>query len=72
MTRRWPACSDTKSRPSGAKAIAVGFVRPFVTGPSVKPGGYVAAAAVDTSSDHRQAVPVTTRHAEDNIIVGPP
>ena len=39
-----PAFSATKTRPSGAKLIAVGSVRPLQTTDSVKPGGAAAAA----------------------------
>src|ERR1051325_2221199 len=42
-TRSLPSCSQTRIRPSGRSAIAVGFVRPAVTRVSVKPSGRVAA-----------------------------
>src|SRR4030095_4618780 len=45
MTLRVPPCSHTKMRPSGASAIAVGFVNPPVTIESVNPLGTVAALA---------------------------
>jgi hypothetical protein len=45
MTRSWPPCRQTNSRPSGAKAMAVGLLRPVATRVSVKPEGRVAAWA---------------------------
>ena len=45
MTRSCPPCSQTKRRPSGANAIAVGFARPLATSVSAKPDGSVAAPA---------------------------
>ena len=46
ITRRLPPCSQTKIRPSGAKAIAVGLVKPEATNESVNPGGTEAADAI--------------------------
>src|SRR6185295_8711339 len=46
ITRRLPPCSQTKMRPSGAKAIAVGLVKPEATNESVNPGGTEAADAI--------------------------
>src|SRR5262245_64146655 len=43
MTRSWPPWRQTNSRPSGANAIAVAFVRPLATSDSVNPDGRVAA-----------------------------
>src|SRR5215213_11377092 len=45
ITRNVPRCSQTKMRPSGARAIAVGSVRPAATSESVKPDGTVAPLA---------------------------
>src|SRR5947207_2915191 len=45
MMRTLPPCSSTKMRPSGARVIAVGALRPPETTVSVNPGGTVAAAA---------------------------
>src|SRR5258705_12048024 len=46
-TRNCPPCWQTKRRPSGAKAIAVGLVRPLANGASVKLAGNVAAPTGD-------------------------
>jgi hypothetical protein len=43
MTRNCPPCWQTKRRPSGAKAIAVGFESPLANCDSAKPAGSVAA-----------------------------
>ena len=45
MTRSAPPCWATKSRPSGAKAIAVGLESPVAMRVSEKPAGSVAACA---------------------------
>ena len=42
--RTLPASSVTKSLPSGANSMSVGFVRPLATGESVKPDGRFAAS----------------------------
>ena len=49
-TRSRPACSQTKSRPSGANAMAVGLVRPVAIRVSTKPAGRVAAARGEASA----------------------
>ena len=49
ITRSLPACSQTRSRPSGASAIAVGLVRPGYA-VSVKPAGSVAPTASAAAS----------------------
>src|SRR5213593_4418469 len=51
ITRRVPPCSQTKIRPSGARAMAVGLLRPAATGESVNPGGTVAAYVILTLLD---------------------
>ena len=45
ITRRAPPCWQTNSRPSGAKAIAVGLLMPLATTDSLNPAGSVAAEA---------------------------
>ena len=59
MTRRCPLCSQTKIRPSGARAMAVGLVMPAVIRVSAKPVGKVAAASCDAASTPAAAAIVT-------------
>src|SRR5262245_11916874 len=49
-TRNVPPCSETKTRPSGAMAMAVGFARPAATRVSENPAGNVAALDIETHS----------------------
>ena len=46
ITRNAPPCWQTKMRPSGARAMAVGLFRPPATTESVNPGGTVAACTL--------------------------
>src|SRR6185369_18066810 len=59
MTRNAPPCWQTKIRPSGASAIAVGFVKPPATTASVNPDGTVAALVICVLVD---VIASTTTH----------
>src|ERR1043166_83535 len=65
MTRSWPPCKQTKSRPSGEKSIAVGL------GPtlepnwvSTKPGGRTAAGSDDLLTKRAIAMAAISREKQ--------
>src|SRR6185295_12851478 len=59
MTRNAPPCWQTKIRPSGARAIAVGLDNPPATKLSVNPAGTVAALVIRVLVD---VTATTTTH----------
>jgi hypothetical protein len=62
--RSLPACSATKSLPSGANSMSMGFVKPLTTRESVKPGGRFAAPRADpTGKTNRVATEASNASA---------
>src|SRR6185295_9169049 len=70
ITRNWPACRQTNRRPSGAKSMAVGLLRPLAISVSLKPFGSVAAApSRQTAADIAAAIIVGKRKSRNFLLI---
>src|SRR5258705_10382264 len=64
-TRNCPPCWQTKRRPSGAKAMAVGLVKPLANCVSMKLVGSVAARALDEIRASHDTTAKNNRRGEE-------
>src|SRR5258705_4921051 len=71
-TRNCPPCWQTKRRPSGAKAMAVGLLRPLANCVSVKSAGRVAARAFEEIRANHSTAAKNANRQREAVIGGPP